>query len=88
MKCTRIRHEERKRRISALPIGNALDSQSTLLNLQEVFTFGKGDVRLIAKVRLEGSFPKENPPVINILTRAQDSLRCVPIDIDGEVVLK
>ena len=26
--------------------------------------------------------------MINILRRAQDSLRCIPIDIDGEVVLK
>ena len=77
--------EVQKWRINALPIGDALDSQSPLLELQEVITFGKGDVRLIAEVRLEGSVPKDNPPMINILTRAQDSLRCVPIDVDGEV---
>ena len=88
MKCTRARNEEQKWRISALPIGYALDSQSTLFELQEVITFGKGDIRLIAEVRLEGSVPKENPPVMNIFTRAQYSLRCVPIDINGEVVLK
>ena len=80
--------KRKKWRISALPIGDALDSQSTLLELQEVITFGKGDVRLIAEIRLYGSVPKENPPVINIFTRAQDSFRRVPIDIDGEVVLK
>ena len=88
MKCTRARHEERKWRIKALPIGNALDRLSTLLELQKVITFGKGNVRLIAEVRLEGSVPKENPPVINIFMRAQDSLRRVPIDINGEVILK
>ena len=88
MKCKRNRNQEKKWKISVLPIGDPLDSQSTLLELQEVITFGKRDVRLIAEVRLEGFVPKENPPVINILTRTQDSLWCVPIDIDGEVVLK
>ena len=59
-----------KWRIDVLPIGHTLDSESPLLELQEIITFDKGDVRLIAEVRLEGSVPKENPPVINIFTRA------------------
>ena len=63
MECKNVNNEEqeiknKKWRINALPIGDALDSQSTLLELQEVITFGKGDVKLIAKVRLEGSVPK------------------------------
>jgi hypothetical protein len=33
MKCTRARNEEKKWRINALPIGDALDSQNTLLDL-------------------------------------------------------
>ncbi len=74
MKCKRASNQEKKWKISVLPIGDPLDSQSTLLELQEVITFGKRDVRLIAEVRLEGFVPKENPPVINILTRTQDSL--------------
>jgi hypothetical protein len=36
MKCTRARNEEQKWRINALPIGDALDSQCILLELQEV----------------------------------------------------
>ena len=88
MKCTITRHEEQIWKISVLPIGDAFDSQSMLLKLQVVITFGKRDVKIIAEVRLEGFVPKENPPMINILTSAQDSFGCVPIDIDGEVVLK
>ena len=77
------KEEVQKWRILAIPIGNALDSQSPLLELQEVITFDKGDVRLIAEVKLEGSIPKNNPPMINILMRAQNRLGCVPIDVDG-----
>ena len=62
--------EVKKWKIHAIPIGDALDSQSPLLELQEVITFGKGVVRLIAEVRLEGSVPKDNPPTINVFTRA------------------
>lgn len=62
-----------KWRIDVLPIGHTLDSESPLLELQEIITFGKGDVRLIAEIRLEGLVPKDNPPMINVLTRAQDS---------------
>jgi hypothetical protein len=80
--------EVQKWRINALPIGDALDNQSPLLELQEVITFDKGNVRLIAEVRLEGFVPTDNPPMINVLTRAQNSLGCVPINVDGEVLLK
>lgn len=80
--------EVQRRRIDALPICNALDSECPLLKLREVITFGKGDVRVIAEIRLEGSIPKDNPPMINILTRAQDSLGCIPINVDSEVLLK
>lgn len=62
-----------KWRIDVLPIGHTLDSESPLLELQEIITFGKCDVRLIAEIRLEGLVPKDNPPMINVLTRAQDS---------------
>ena len=64
------------------------DSKSPLFKLQEVITFDKDNVRVIAEVRLEGFVPKENPPMINVFTRAQDSLRCVPINIHGEIILK
>ena len=74
--------------MNALPIGDTLDSKSPLLKLQEVITFGKDDVRVIAEVRLEGSVPKENPPMINVLTRAQDNVGCVPINVHGETILK
>jgi hypothetical protein len=77
-----------KWRINALPIGDTLDSQGPLLELQQVITFGKDDVRLIAEVRLEGFISKDNPPMINVLTRAHDSFRCVPINVDGEAPLK
>jgi len=80
--------EVQRRRIDALPICNALDSESPLLELREFITFGKGDVSLVAEIRLEGSIPKDNPPMINILTRAQDSLGCIPINVDAEVFLK
>jgi hypothetical protein len=63
-----------KWRIDILLIGHTLDSESPLLELQEIITFGKYDVRLIAEVRLEGLVPKDNPPMINVLTRAHDSL--------------
>ena len=74
--------------MKALPIGHAIDSKSPLLKLQEVITFGKDNVMVIAKVRLEGFVPKENPSMINVLTRAQDSVRCVPINVYGETILK
>ena len=38
-----------KWRINALLIGDALDSQSPLLELQEVIIFGEKDVRLIPR---------------------------------------
>jgi len=76
-----------KWRIDVLPIGHTLDSESPLLELQEIITFGKGDVRLIAEVRIEGLVPKDNPPMINVLTRAQDSFRCVPVNVNGEALL-
>ena len=41
--------EVQKWKINALRIGDALDSHSSLFKLQEVITFGKGDVRLIAE---------------------------------------
>ena len=62
-----------KRRIDVLPIGHTLDSESPLLELQEIITFGKGNDRLIAEVRLEGLVPKYNSPMLNVLTRAHDS---------------
>jgi hypothetical protein len=77
-----------KWRINALSIGDTLDSQGPFLELQELITFGKGDVRLIAKVRLKGSIPKDNPPMINVLTRTHESFRRVPINVDGEAPLK
>ena len=80
--------EVQKWRINAILIGDALDSHSPLLEPQEVITFGKCNVRLIAEAKLEGSVPKDNPPKINVLTRVQDSLGCVPIDVDGEVLPK
>jgi hypothetical protein len=46
--------------MNAVPIGNAFDSKSPLLKFQEIITFGKDNVRVIAKVRLEGFVPKEN----------------------------
>jgi hypothetical protein len=77
-----------KWRINALLIGDTLDSESALLELQEIITFGKRDIRLIAEVRLERPFPKDNPPMINVLMRAQDSFRCVTINVNGEALLK
>ena len=65
-----------KWRINALPIGDMLDSQSPFLELQDVITFGKNDVKL------EGSVLKDNPPMINVLMRVQDSFRCIPINVD------
>jgi hypothetical protein len=62
-----------KRRIDVLPIGHTLDSESSLFELQEIITFGKGNVRLIAEVRLEGLVPKYNSPMLNVFTRAHDS---------------
>jgi hypothetical protein len=62
-----------KKRIDVLPIGYTLDSESPLLELQEIITFGKGNDRLIAEVRLEGLVPKYNSPMLNVLTRAYDS---------------
>jgi hypothetical protein len=59
-----------KKRIDILSIRHMLDSESPLLELQEIITFGKSDVRLIAEVRLQGLVPKNNPPMINVLTRA------------------
>ena len=59
--------------IDLLPICHTLDSESPLFELQEITTFGKGDIRLITEVRLEGFVPKDNAPMINVLTRAQDS---------------
>ena len=50
--------EVQKRRIYALSTDDALDSGSLLLKLQEVITFGKGNVRLIAEVRLEDSIQR------------------------------
>ena len=50
-----------KRRIDALPICNALDSEIPLLEPREEITFGKGNVMIIAEVRLEGSISKNNP---------------------------
>jgi hypothetical protein len=43
-----------KWRIDVLRIGRTFTSESPLLELQEIITFDKGDVRLIAEVRLEG----------------------------------
>ena len=63
-------HRSKKSRISILSIGNTLDSQSTLLKLQEIVTFGKRDVRFIAGVRLKDFVPKENPPVSKQAIRA------------------
>jgi hypothetical protein len=62
-----------KRRIDVLPIGHTLDSKSPFLKLQEIITFGKGDDKMIAEVRLEGLVPKYNSPMLNVFTRAQDS---------------
>ena len=80
--------EVQKWRINASPIRDALDSQSPFLELQEVITFGKGDVRLIVEVRLESSVPMDNPPMIYVLTRAQYSFGCVPINVAREALLK
>jgi hypothetical protein len=62
-----------KRRIDILPIGDTLDSESTLLEFQEIIPFGKGNDRMIAEVRFEGLVPKYNSPMLNVLTRAHDS---------------
>jgi hypothetical protein len=62
-----------KKRIDVLPIGDTLDSESLLLELQEIITFGKDNIRLIAEVRFEGLVPKYNSPMLNVLTRAYDS---------------
>jgi hypothetical protein len=51
-------------------------------------TLGKSNVMLIVEVRPEGSVPKDNPPMINVLTRAQDSLGCIPIDLNGKTIFK
>ena len=77
-----------KLRMNALPIGDTLDSNNPLLKLQDVMTIGKDDVMVIAEVRFEGSVLKENHPMINVFTRVQDNVGCVPINVHGEAILK
>ena len=74
--------------MKALLIGHAFDSKSPLLKLQEVITFGKDNIKVITEVRFEGSVSKENPPMINVFTRVQDSDRCIPINVHAEIILK
>ena len=74
--------------MNIIPVSNAFDSYGAFVELHEVKAFNKFQISLVIKVHPESIVPQIEPPMLNIIGRLQNSLRRIPVDVDGQLVLK